>query len=88
MFVPKHFPDWIVPASAYTIAFTARNLSNFDTSIIEGIPQSVYDETGEGRSNNSQITEDCLFLDVTMPKAVFDRAESSEDCEGAPVFVL
>jgi carboxylesterase type B len=77
---PQAYPAWletIAPQflSLYLAGQTAFNASSFNTS----------------RSGSSQppedprTTEDCLFLDVVVPKSIFDNAEK-KDC-GAPVLV-
>jgi carboxylesterase type B len=75
---PQANPAWLGTAkqflSLYLAGQTQFNTSSFNTSSSEGgLPPQ-----------DPRTTEDCLFLDVVVPKPIFDRA--GKDC-GAAVLV-
>jgi carboxylesterase type B len=88
---PQAQPDWQPIATAPVggvMTYNAYNLTNFSFPVFqETHGQEYLDASSEGRSNNSQITEDCLFLDVVVPKDIFDGCSSVTDGGGAPVLV-
>jgi len=69
-------PAWIATSAAWIVNGTAAfNISaGYQPPDITSMPP--IDPT---------TSEDCLFLDVMAPKAVFDKAGT---CAGAPVYVL
>lgn len=76
---PQAYPDWIIISQLFLAAEAAG--TSFDYNTTEAYLQSI------GLTHysvpDSRITEDCLFLDVIVPEAIFDNSSSS----GAPVMV-
>lgn len=52
-------------------------------------PQATYSVPNGPNSAGANLTqsEDCLFLDVTVPKAIFDGQSRGSAVGGAPVLV-
>ena len=75
---PQANPAWLDIAeqflSLYLAGQTQFNASSFNTSSSGGKPPP----------QDPRTTEDCLFLDVVVPKPIFDAAEKDR---GAPVLV-
>ena len=75
---PQANPAWLSTAEQFLALYLAGqthfNASSFNTS----------DPAGEMPPEDPRTTEDCLFLDVVVPKAIFDNAGKDS---GAPVLV-
>jgi carboxylesterase type B len=87
---PQGVPVWQLeafgPIAEFSDPRSAFNLSVWENSFINASAPNI--------PFNADVTEDCLFLDVHVPKTVLDEATSSkkgyrdsESCQGAPVLV-
>jgi carboxylesterase type B len=81
---PQAWIGWGPAALEFGKAVYYGNLSSYNYTLEaqNEIPQLA---ASQQNSFNMSDSEDCLFLDVTVPKAVFDKRNSS--IGGAPVYV-
>ena len=85
---PQAYPAWFLISDDFVTDLLTGNLSSFNfteevaelPARIASLPPSPPDPT---------INEDCLFLDVTVPKAIFDGGNNmrKRGGAGAPVLV-
>lgn len=82
---PQAYASWGSASHEFGLAYLNGNLSNFNYTLEQQKIQAL-----KPLQLNSEMTdnasEDCLFLDVTVPKRVFDR-RNSRCSKGAPVLV-
>lgn len=86
---PQAGPAWIPVATDFLLALIAGDASDFNLTAVE---QQVQAESANATAPqiDSRMTEDCLFLDVIVPKKVFDSSKSRikrRQSSGAPVVV-
>ncbi|OQV05710.1 hypothetical protein CLAIMM_10397 [Cladophialophora immunda] len=80
---PQANPDWIAIGEAYTAAFAAGKPFNYSA-----VATQLQANPPKPSPPDPRIKEDCLFLDVFVPKSVFDRAQNkTSGYKGAPVLV-
>jgi carboxylesterase type B len=80
---PQAFIGWGPAALEFGKAVYYGNLSNYNYTL-ETQKETPQLATTQQTYLNLSDSEDCLFLDVTVPKAVFDKRNSKG---GAPVYV-
>jgi len=81
---PQALPDWGYIGVAFAAAFAEGNQSTFNFSAAEAALIAA-EANASTPTPDPRTTEDCLFLDVFVPKAVFDQSCSGEG--GAAVLV-
>lgn len=90
---PQARPEWTLVAAQFVAAFVEGEAQGFDSKAAEKKAEEQMESSGlpaPGADDNPHITEDCLFLDVVVPSAVFDARESKKTgarAGGAPVVV-
>ena len=90
---PQAAPEWTLVASQFVEAFVQGEASDFDTAAAVETAKQESADSGQPAplaDGNPYITEDCLFLDVIVPSAVFDAKKSPGPwykSNGAPVLV-
>jgi carboxylesterase type B len=87
---PQALPAWSSIGNAFVRAFAAGNASSFNyTAAVVALSAASANTTSYQPS--PQETEDCLFLDVVVPKKIFDNANNLRKRQagtgGAPVLV-
>ncbi|OCK75145.1 carboxylesterase family protein-like protein [Lepidopterella palustris CBS 459.81] len=73
---PQSFPYWAIEGIEFLVNYTQGLAFNATGMTIPNLPAQPQDP---------RATEDCLFLDVIVPKAVFDGGDATSG--GAPVVV-
>lgn len=78
---PQSDPAWLLIAEKfipeYLAGKTTFSPSDFNSSSsMSGVP-----------AQDPRSTEDCLFLDVLVPKKIFDKRQGNKKSKGAPVLV-
>lgn len=81
---PQGWVSWAGASADFGKAFYYGNLSDYNYTRDAAANAPVMEADRKAFLNLSH-SEDCLFLDVWAPKAVFDKRNSTT--EGAPVFV-
>lgn len=86
---PQATPAWSFIARQFVIALVTGNVASFNYTQAQ---QQLAAYIASGAANTPPLpgtTEDCLFLDVHTPKAVFDNASKyqQQGSGGAPVLV-
>jgi cholinesterase len=82
---PNAYPIWSLIAGKYAAAFATGNTESFDYEAAAAEVDEFVKEAGIPAvyaQPNPAVTEDCLFLDVVVPKKVFESEEPK-----APVLV-
>ncbi|KAF4200232.1 hypothetical protein CNMCM8927_003679 [Aspergillus lentulus] len=80
---PQAGPAWGVIADSFASAYVSNNLSQFNyTRLAESAP-AILPILISKLNGRAGVSEDCLFLDVTVPKQVFKNSSG----KGAPVVV-
>lgn len=82
---PQAQEVWGLASHGFGIAYLSGNISKYNYTL-EREKSFKYKASQLETVLSDTISEDCLFLDVHVPKKIFDR-RSSEDDKGAPVFV-
>ncbi|KAF2096265.1 acetylcholinesterase [Rhizodiscina lignyota] len=82
---PPAQEDWGCAGYLFGRDFEYGNTSEYNYTYATEECKPVNDLGAEILLNHTGISEDCLFLDVVVPRAVFDQRNSSGS--GAPVFV-
>lgn len=87
---PQALPAWSAIGNAFVRAFAAGNASSFNYTAAV-IAANAAAATTAPYTPSAQETEDCLFLDVVVPKKTFDNANNMRRRQagmgGAPVLV-
>lgn len=89
---PQATPTWGYVANLFQTSVVAGNATSFNYSVAEEEVQAYLASLPESQPDPSE-TEDCLFLDVVVPKAIFDQAQGRTAQNGtasrakAPVIV-
>ncbi|KAK5952643.1 hypothetical protein OHC33_006235 [Knufia fluminis] len=87
---PQALPGWSAIGNAFTRAFAAGNASSFNYTAAVAAASAAA-ATAAPYMPSPQETEDCLFLDVVVPKKIFDNANNMRKRQtgmgGAPVLV-
>ena len=88
---PQASPAWGLISEKFVEAYLAGNASTFNYEQAELELQAyLMENANDPYMPDPRETEDCLFLDVIVPKAVFDAARNSRgrrQCSGAPVLI-
>lgn len=72
---PQAGPGWLAVGQAFTTAFALGNASSFNYTQAVAAAQAAA-ASAPPYMPSPQETEDCLFLDVKVPKSVFDNANN------------
>jgi hypothetical protein len=86
---PQAGPAWLPVAAEFLQYLVAGNASAFNVTQVEQQLQAA-SLNAPAPQIDSRMTEDCLFLDVIVPKKVFDGTRSRikrRQSSGAPVLV-
>ncbi|KAK5076791.1 hypothetical protein LTR64_005729 [Lithohypha guttulata] len=89
---PQALPGWSPVGNAFAAAFAAGNASTFNYTAAVAAAQAAA-ATAAPYQPSPQETEDCLFLDVVVPRPIFDNANSNSmrrkraSGPGAPVLI-
>jgi carboxylesterase type B len=67
---PQAFPAWLPIAGAFTAAYLSGQAFNFSAAIA-----ALQASNSSAPAPDPRTNEDCLFLDVIVPKPVFDAAK-------------
>ncbi|KAK5416958.1 hypothetical protein LTR06_002945 [Exophiala xenobiotica] len=87
---PSAVPNWSPIANQVEIDIIAGNVSAFNYSAANEQLQTVLQNSLPPAQADGRATEDCLFLDVIVPKSVFDKGKGRlmrRQQGGAPVIV-
>ncbi|KAL7891990.1 acetylcholinesterase [Trichoderma sp. SZMC 28014] len=87
---PQANPAWTSIAESFAGYVAAGNESTFNYTLANAELEAQLRANGNYVTLNPSESEDCLFLDVIVPKAIFDRANSrhrKSASGGAPVLV-
>lgn len=89
---PQATPNWSPIASELEAYIIAGNVSSFNYTALNQELQVALQNAPPTPQTDGRATEDCLFLDVIVPKAVFDKANNPtrrrrRQAGGAPVIV-
>jgi len=80
---PQANPAWLLIASEFIPAYLSGKPFNYDAALA-----ALSNSSGSLPPQDPRTTEDCLFLDVMVPKKVYDQAGNcSGHGTGAPVLV-
>ena len=86
---PQSFPLWYSLATTLELDIIAGNLSSYNYTALNDALQAYLSVTPHTDQTDGRATEDCLFLDVLVPKAIYDKRSSYQKGQsgGAPVVV-
>ena len=90
---PQSGPEWSLVSAQFSEAVAKGEAESFNmTEAVEIAKQQIADGAlpSPHADGSTYITEDCLFLDVIVPSAVFDKGERQHEghpAERAPVVV-
>ncbi|KAK4936512.1 hypothetical protein LTR10_022619 [Elasticomyces elasticus] len=73
---PQAVPNWSPIASELEAYIIAGNVSSFNYTALNQQLQLALQNAPPTPQTDGRATEDCLFLDVIVPKAVFDKRNS------------
>ncbi|KKY23188.1 putative carboxylesterase family protein [Phaeomoniella chlamydospora] len=80
---PQAIPGWIIIAEEFVASYVLGTTDEFNyTSALEAA--NKFNAT---YSPSSGTSEDCLFLDIFVPKSIFDSSAKRKRSGGAPVLV-
>jgi hypothetical protein len=79
-------PNWLPLASALELDIATGKLSSYNYTALNDALQQYLASTPPANQSDGRATEDCLFLDVIVPKAIFDKRNNTQN-QGAPVIV-
>lgn len=72
---PSAIPNWSPIASVGDADLIAGNVSTFDYNSLNEQVQEYWSQHPPPAQTDSRATEDCLFLDVIVPKEIFDSRQ-------------
>lgn len=90
---PQSGPEWTLVSAQFSEAVAEGRTGSFNMTEAVEIASEQIDNgrlPSPDADDNPYLTEDCLFLDVVVPSAVFDKQGSSHEAHpahGAPVVV-
>ena len=87
---PQAIPAWTLIATQFITSLVLGNVSSFNYTTAEQLLQQYLSSGAASAPPTPGTTEDCLFLDVIVPKAIFDNANNrrrQQSGTGAPVLV-
>lgn len=73
---PQAYPGWIGIGGEFAVAFAEGNESAFNYTAAVAAAEAAA-ASAPPYMPSPQETEDCLFLDVMVPKNIFDNANNS-----------
>ncbi|KAF5525024.1 Carboxylesterase patB [Colletotrichum aenigma] len=77
---PQAMPEWFAITQQFVSAYAAGNQSTFNYTNAEEKTRNIREQRewpAPWANPNSHTTEDCLFLDVVVPKKVFESATNA-----------
>jgi hypothetical protein len=86
---PQAAPAWYLISAEFSVALLSGNVSSFNYTAAAERAQIVI-ANAPPSAPDPRVSEDCLFLDVIVPKKVFDGSNSrikGRASAGAPVMV-
>lgn len=75
---PQSAPGWITVGGAFAVAFAEGNETAFNYTAAVAAAEAAA-AAAPPYMPSPQETEDCLFLDVMVPKNIFDSAGNSNN---------
>lgn len=87
---PQASPAWGYIAQQFVTALLTGQLSSFNYTRSQEELAALLESGALSRPPDPRTTEDCLFLDVIVPKAIFDNSNNrhrQKQGSGAPVLV-
>ena len=81
------FPCWFNIQTEFVQANLSGRPFDFDAAVAEQFGNGSCSKPVPASQQNPQESEDCLFLDVIVPDAIFNHKESTESRKGAAVIV-
>jgi len=72
---PQSIPDWFSLGTAVQTAILTGTLDQFDYDAANAALQEWLRTHPHYDQTDGRVTEDCLFLDVIVPKKIFDKAK-------------
>ena len=78
---PQALPAWFALTTSFIPAYLSGKPYNYEAAVA-----ALANSSGAAPAMDPRTNEDCLFLDVMVPKQVFDQASNSS-CSRAPVMV-
>lgn len=78
---PQAAPAWLAITPNFTTAYLTGQSFNYEAAVA-----ALSKASGPAPAMDPRTSEDCLFLDVIVPKQIFDQA-GNNSCRGAPVMV-
>ncbi|KAK1853675.1 carboxylesterase family protein [Colletotrichum chrysophilum] len=90
---PQAMPEWFTITQQFVSAYAAGNQATFNYTNADEIARTAREQRewpAPWANPNYHTTEDCLFLDVVVPKKVFESAKngtSATGYKGVPVLV-
>ncbi|KAF2135659.1 uncharacterized protein K452DRAFT_281219 [Aplosporella prunicola CBS 121167] len=82
---PVTFPCWFQIQTAFSKAYLAGEAFDFDSSYEEVYADGACSKPTPASERDASETEDCLFLDVFVPRSIFSKRNLTEP--KAPVLV-
>lgn len=80
---PQAGPAWGVISNSFSSAYLSNDLSHFNYTSIAKLAPEILPSLIAELNDGAAVSEDCLFLDVTVPKQIFNKPSGT----GAPVVV-
>ena len=71
---PQAIPNWYPLGTAVQAAILSGTLSSYNYTALNDALQEYLRTHPNTNQTDGRATEDCLFLDVIVPKAVYDKA--------------
>ena len=84
---PAAFPCWFNIQTEFVQANLSGQPFDFDAAVAEEFASGSCSKPVPPSQRNPQESEDCLFLDVIVPDAVFHNNHSTNSTKGAAVIV-
>jgi carboxylesterase type B len=85
---PQTFPCWFQIQTAFTKSFLAGEEFDFNSTYAEVYADDVCSQPTPESERLPSETEDCLFLDVFVPRTVFDRANGTSANASVLVYIF
>ncbi len=78
---PQASPAWLAITSTFIPAYLSGKPYDYAAAVA-----ALSNSSSAAPAMDPRTSEDCLFLDVVVPKQIFDQA-GNQSCSGAPVMV-
>ena len=78
---PQANPAWLAITSKFIPAYLTGQSFDYNAAVA-----ALSNSSGAAPALDPRTSEDCLFLDVVVPKQIFDQA-GNKSCSAAPVMV-